>query len=611
MSDASGRGANPTPQVAANGGPSASRKRSSRRREARVVRGPEDRVGELLNATYKIERLIAVGGMGAVYEVSHTRLEQHFAVKFLDPAFAHNQEAYSRFRREAEIASNLINTHVVQVFDFNTDTSGNPYMVMELVDGRTLDEVLAVRKSLKVDDVLSIYRPLCGALDACHEAGIVHRDLKPSNIIVNLDKPRPVVKLLDFGISKIKQQDSDPAVTRDNVVMGTPNYMSPEQAQGQNKAMDKRTDVFALGAILYELLSGRRAFDADSLPSLLHAIVYDEPTPLRNVTPAVYDVIKKALMKDPVQRFQGAGELLHALEQALRGTTAQKKESKAPFYALWGLSIVLCAGVTWAATASRTPNVAPTPLAASNRLASSQERAVDRVNLGEDEAASYAKVLDSRRSSIFIESQGQLYTADMSGLNYWSDPGATPRRQALASPSAVTTISVGAGDEILVGQEDGSVSRWDRTLRDNRGTRVMAGGPILALTSGADYLAVALQKEIRLVNLVNGKGIKNFPSAKPPRALAMVRANSTMLLAVVREDDVEIIDADHRRSLGVVPLGARQAVGAGVSIEKVDQDPAIWIDFLQGEWMIRREFAIGSGSPRQPPRFEMISQKVR
>ncbi|MGB1699307.1 MAG: serine/threonine protein kinase, partial [Nannocystaceae bacterium] len=288
---------------------------------------PEDRIGQVLSGTYRIEELIAVGGMGAVYRASHARLSQPFAVKFLDQVLAKESEAYGRFRQEAEIAAAINHNNVLQVFDFDIDEFGSPYMVMELLQGRTLDVILAEQGALNRREILAIFDPLCRALDACHAAGVVHRDLKPSNIMVCSQADGSVtVKLLDFGISKIKH-DGDDGMTRDNIVMGTPNYMSPEQASGQNSDLDAQADIFAVGAILYEALSGRRAFDADGLPQLLHKIVYKDPVSLMEdgVPARVCEVVEACLHKKPNERLQRAAIIIGELRGAYESQDKQPR----------------------------------------------------------------------------------------------------------------------------------------------------------------------------------------------------------------------------------------------------------------------------------------------
>jgi serine/threonine-protein kinase len=279
-----------------------------------------DRVGTVLHGTYRIDRLIATGGMGSVYEVVHLRLQQRFALKVLEHRAAGNDQAYARFRQEVEIAVSLNHASIVQVFDYNTDHVGNPYMVMELVDGITLGEFLDGVPQ-RPRDLLRVFEPLCSALEAAHRVGVVHRDLKPSNVMVRrLPSGKLEIKLLDFGISKIR--DAGAQMTCDNVVMGTPNYMSPEQAAGHASSVNATTDIFALGTILYEMLSGTQAFSADSVHELLRRLVHEEPTPLSELRPQLsaelVDVVHRCLHKDPDQRFGSARELQLALRKAIR-----------------------------------------------------------------------------------------------------------------------------------------------------------------------------------------------------------------------------------------------------------------------------------------------------
>src|SRR5690606_29994568 len=290
------------------------------------------RIGRVFHNTYRVMRLIAEGGMGSVYEVQHLRLQQRFAMKVMEHQAARNDEAYARLRQAAEIAASLNHASIVAVFDFNNDEYGNPYMVMELVEGTTLNNFIGGRQ-LPLRDIVRIMEPLCSALDAAHRAGIVHRDLKPSNVMVRRSPSGAFeVKLLDFGISKMR--DGDTSMTSDNVVMGTPNYMSPEQARGRASSVDAKTDIFALGAILYEMLSGRRAFEGSDTPELLHRIVYQDPTALASLREdlpvPLYAVVERCLAKAPEQRYGSVREFMLAMRDALR-PPPKKSVAEVPF----------------------------------------------------------------------------------------------------------------------------------------------------------------------------------------------------------------------------------------------------------------------------------------
>jgi serine/threonine-protein kinase len=271
-------------------------------------------VGAVLGETYRIESLIGRGGMGAVWAAEHLRLPgKHVAVKVLLDAAAGGAEMLQRFRREAEIASRLGHPNIVEVLDFNTLPTGQPYIVLEYLQGETLSARLASGR-LQLDEALAVTRQIGSALQAAHRAGVVHRDLKPDNVFLcapEEDLPTKV-KVLDFGISKIRGSQS--LRTQDAVLMGTPQYMSPEQATGKNTTVDARTDVFALGAIVYEMLGGQPAFAGGSLAEVVYRVVHGEPTPLRELAPAlppnVLAAVERALQKDPAARPQDIGAFI-------------------------------------------------------------------------------------------------------------------------------------------------------------------------------------------------------------------------------------------------------------------------------------------------------------
>jgi serine/threonine-protein kinase len=271
-------------------------------------------VGAVVGETYRIQSLIGRGGMGAVWAAEHLRLPgKHVAVKVLLDAAAGGEEMLQRFRREAEIASRLGHPNIVEVLDFNTLPTGQPYIVLEYLQGETLAARLAGGR-LQLDEAMAIARQIGSALQAAHRAGVVHRDLKPDNVFLcTPEEDMPTrVKVLDFGISKIRGSQS--LRTQDAVLMGTPQYMSPEQATGKNTSVDARTDVFALGAIVYEMLGGQAAFAGGSLAEVVYRVVHGQPTPLRELAPAlpenVLAAVERALQKDPAARPQDIGAFI-------------------------------------------------------------------------------------------------------------------------------------------------------------------------------------------------------------------------------------------------------------------------------------------------------------
>ena len=277
------------------------------------------RPGVVIGETYEITELLGEGGMGTVWTAKHLRLPgKRVAIKVLHGVAAGDRESYARFRREAEIASRIGHPNIVTVHDFNVLASGEPYLVLEFLDGEDLAHRL-LRGKLPLGQALGIARQIGSALHAAHKADVVHRDLKPGNIFL---MPTEVggelvdqVKVLDFGISKIR--GSQTVQTQDAVLLGTPQYMAPEQALGRNTEIDARTDVFALGAIVYEMLSGRPAFTGNTLAEVVFKVVYAEPTPLgelcSDAPKNVLDAVAQALAKDPAQRFSDVAAFINAL----------------------------------------------------------------------------------------------------------------------------------------------------------------------------------------------------------------------------------------------------------------------------------------------------------
>jgi serine/threonine-protein kinase len=272
-------------------------------------------LGAILGNTYQIKRALGEGGMGKVYEAGHLRLgARRFAVKVLHAEYARHSDVLSRFQREAEAAASIAHTHVLEVFDVSRTDDGRPYIVGEFLDGEDFHEYLEKVGKLDVANAVAITRQLCGALKAAHDAGIVHRDLKPENVYVVTDrqlvgrKGAPFVKILDFGISKVAGKETN--LTRTGMIMGTPNYMAPEQARGEK--VDHRVDVYALGAILYRMLTGKRAFEGTDPGAVITAVLSEEPKRPRSIEPSIPEaiemIVQKAMAKDKSERYQNMEE---------------------------------------------------------------------------------------------------------------------------------------------------------------------------------------------------------------------------------------------------------------------------------------------------------------
>ncbi len=272
-------------------------------------------VGSVIDETYTIEALIGRGGMGAVFLASHRRLAgKKVAIKML-LADLGGDEILARFKREADIASTLDHPNIVKVENYNVLPDGTPYIAYEFLQGESLGQRLAAGP-LPLDQIFAIIRGVGSALGAAHRAGIVHRDLKPQNIFLVQSEVAgnavEMAKVLDFGISKLR--GSQTVKTQESTLLGTPQYMAPEQATGQHTNVDERTDIFALGAIVYEMITGRPAFSGASIPEVVFKVVYEEPAPLDVPVPQnVADAITRAMAKPAADRFPTVAAFVEAL----------------------------------------------------------------------------------------------------------------------------------------------------------------------------------------------------------------------------------------------------------------------------------------------------------
>jgi serine/threonine-protein kinase len=274
--------------------------------------------GDILAGKYRIDRVIGQGGMGMVVAAHHTTLRQNVAIKFLLPEAAKRDDATERFLREARAAVSIQSEHVARVADVGTLDTGSPYMVMEYLTGADLGQILQQRGPLPIPQAIDYVLQACEAIAEAHSLGIIHRDLKPANLFVTQRADgTPLVKVLDFGLSKATKPGAlDASLTAANVVMGSPFYMSPEQIRSL-KGLDTRVDIWALGIILYQLITGSRPFEAESLGALFLMIGADQPPPMHprrpDIPPELEAAILHCLEKDPRVRTQSVAELARAL----------------------------------------------------------------------------------------------------------------------------------------------------------------------------------------------------------------------------------------------------------------------------------------------------------
>ena len=342
-------------------------------------------VGRVLGSSYRILRRLAVGGMATVFEAEHVRLGRHVAVKVLGRDLDHDDTALARFVREAEIVSQLAHPHIVSVLDFDVTAEGERYLVLELLEGKSVEQLLEEEKRLPLLQGVHLALQMASGLSAAHRAGIVHRDLKPANIFV-VDAPGEglFVKLLDFGISKTSQRS--PRLTGARELLGTPEYMAPEQARGHSCSVDARADVYALGLVTYEMLTGHQPFFADDIATVLHKVIaFEAPraSSIASRVPSTVDsVLARALAKRRDDRFASVLDFADSLADAagcarLHASTrpAVADNGAKPPAQVGPHERVLdgCRGMETARTARQAHVVRPTPL--EHRLVASIERA--------------------------------------------------------------------------------------------------------------------------------------------------------------------------------------------------------------------------------------------
>ena len=291
----------------------------------------------LVAGKYELVKLIGRGGMGSVWEGRHASLGTAVAIKFIDTEHSRSREAQSRFVHEARAAARIQSRHAVQILDHGVTDEGRAYMVMELLVGEALDKRIDRLGRISLESTARILGQVCRALQRAHDCGIVHRDLKPDNVFLvrSSDEDEEIAKVLDFGVAKITSNPGDTRLTsstKTGAVLGTPYYMSPEQARGL-RTIDWRTDLWSLGVIAYECVTGVLPFDGESVGDLLVKIcTAPVPIPSAKVSelPVAFDTwFARALDREPTQRFESATELADSLARAAGITVRAPMSSSA------------------------------------------------------------------------------------------------------------------------------------------------------------------------------------------------------------------------------------------------------------------------------------------
>jgi eukaryotic-like serine/threonine-protein kinase len=285
-------------------------------------------VGTILGETYRVSRLIGVGGMGAIYEAAQIRTDKRVAVKMMSKELSAHPEALARFRREVKVTTELAHPHIVEVIDFGAAPTGEPYLVMEFLDGEDLEQALQRVGRLPLPTAVQIVKQLASALAVAHAEGIVHRDLKPGNVfLLRVAGGGVFVKVVDFGISKVLKATTT-KLTMARAVVGTPEFMSPEQAAGRVDQVDHRSDQWALACLAWHMLCGQLPFWKPDVNDILNQVIAGEPTPLGpdragRIPPEVDKVLRRAFSKRREDRFPTITAFARAFEAAAAGVPAR------------------------------------------------------------------------------------------------------------------------------------------------------------------------------------------------------------------------------------------------------------------------------------------------
>ena len=313
-------------------------------------------IGQIIKERYEIVQLLGEGGMSYVYKANDKQLKRTVAIKTLKPNYVQQEKFVERFKREAQTAANLNHPNIVQIFDWGI--GDEPFFVMEYIEGNTLTSIIAKRRTISLNDVLFIGAQVSSGLQAAHSKGLVHRDIKPGNIMIT---PEGKVKVTDFGIVSLQNEESD--ITKTGSILGTASYISPEQAQG--KPVSKESDLYSLGTVLYELITGRPPFEGDTPIATATKHITDKPEKLSVIRPdipkGVENAVLKLLHKYPKDRFKNAEDLRAVLlqqktqlqamqtQENLVGLTSPKIKYRFTLPALI-ISLTIATGTIWTLT---------------------------------------------------------------------------------------------------------------------------------------------------------------------------------------------------------------------------------------------------------------------
>jgi serine/threonine protein kinase len=358
-------------------------------------------IGQVIDGRYRIEKLVGEGGMGRVYLAEHVEIGRRVAMKILHPVYSHMPDLVERFRREARAASRIGHPHIVDVTDSGRTREGSVYFVMEYLDGVDLGTVIEREGAIEVRRALNVTTQICRALAAAHNAGIIHRDLKPENIFLTMrDSTSDFVKVLDFGIAKSTDAERmwSRRLTSPGMAMGTPEYMAPEQAAG--KPADERCDVYAVGAILYEALTGAAPYEGDNFMEVLTKKAMAEPVPVQQLRPEVPDAVANLVVRAMARRPDDRPASMEVFEYEVTKCLSGRGEAVAN---------ILGMRTDHALVASLNPGLAlpPAPSDVERRRGERHPSAADAVLLDDSNAIADASLVDSSENDGFTTDVGQ------------------------------------------------------------------------------------------------------------------------------------------------------------------------------------------------------------
>ncbi|HEY9676483.1 MAG TPA: serine/threonine-protein kinase [Drouetiella sp.] len=462
-----------------------------------VTVGDDPLLGVVVEGRYKIESVIGQGSAGTVYKAVQELIGREVAIKVLHDYLVSDQEFIKRFTQEAKASSRLSHPNIITIYDFGTIPQGNrPYIAMDLLKGTPLSDLLGERNHLTVEETIPMFKQVCGALAEAHRQGVVHRDVKPENIVLverSGQKLFPIV--VDFGIARLVQEESDVArITRTGTVCGSPTYMSPEQCTSSK--VDHRSDIYSLGVVIYETLTGEVPFLSDELVKVMAMHLSDPPKPLNSVrddlhfSQALEDVVYKALQKNPDQRYQTMEEFSEALEKAGKaGGAAPELVAPVP----------------------KRPEITPGPLASDDKL-----QASDRAVAASKEANPRPPKSDLKPMDLASRALDELRT---SGAYDEIQDGALARVQAARAAAAqavseynAQTASTASSTNIShVNFQRGRVKRtWIDGIKDSAG-KVFLALLAVGIVGGGIYAA----QDPKIQAMIPGLKAASIDEAEP------------------------------------------------------------------------------------------------